>query len=57
MEKEHCQIKCTETDEGFKIEVTGKSMKDALCCMPVLQCCQTSKSECCPPEEKSTKEK
>jgi hypothetical protein len=52
MEKECCQIKFTETDEGFRIDVTGKNLKDAFCCMPVLQSCITAKAECCPTEKK-----
>jgi len=37
MEKEHGQIKFTETDDGFRIEVTGKSLKEAVscCCLPM----------------------
>jgi hypothetical protein len=30
MEKEKGQIKFTETDEGFRIEATGKDLKDQI---------------------------
>ncbi len=52
MEKELGQCKITETDEGFRIEVTGKKFKDAFsCCMPMFAAGRMSKSDCCPPEE------
>jgi hypothetical protein len=53
MEKECGQIKCIETDDGFRIEVTGKSMKEwfSCCCMPALKSAKEGKSECCPPKE------
>jgi hypothetical protein len=55
MEKEYGQVKITETDAGFRIEVTGKSLKEAFscCCMPMFGAVRVGKSECCPP----TKEK
>lgn len=52
MEKECCQVKFTETDEGYRIDVTGKSLKEAFCCMPFFPGFKTMKAECCPPEEK-----
>jgi len=53
MEKECGQIKCTETDDGFRIEVTGKNLKEwfSCCCMPGLKSSKESKSECCPSEK------
>lgn len=53
MEKERGQVKFIETDDGFRIEVTGKSLKDAFscCCMPMFGTGQMSKVECCPPGE------
>jgi hypothetical protein len=57
MEKEIGQIKFSETDNGFKIEITGKSLKDAMgscCCMP-MGFGVKGKSECCPPEKEDKK--
>lgn len=53
MEKECGQIKVTETDDGFRIEVTGKSMKEwfSCCCMPMFKAAGAGKSECCPSGE------
>ena len=52
MEKEHGQIKITETDDGFRIEVTGKNLKDAFsCCMPMFAVGKVARSDCCPPEK------
>ena len=52
MEKEHGQIKITETDDGFRIEVTGKKLKDSFsCCMPMFGAGKTVKMDCCPPEK------
>lgn len=28
MEKESCQIKCIETDDGYRIEISGKDIKE-----------------------------
>ena len=65
MDKKNIQFSCTETDNGFRIEVTGISLRDAFscCCMPMfgaaqmkkVVCCppgEDDKSECCPPETK-----
>lgn len=60
MEKECGQIKCTETDDGFRIEVTGKNLKDwfSCCCMPILKTSKEDQSGCCPAEgEKKDKDK
>ncbi len=54
MEKECGQIKFTETDDGFRIDVIGKSLKDMCscgCCMPMFCVPQASKSDCCPPTD------
>jgi hypothetical protein len=53
MEKECCNVKFIETDNGFKIEVTGMSMKEAMscCCMPMGRFVAKNGSECCPPKE------
>ncbi len=55
MEKEYGQIKFVETEDGFRVEVTGKSLKEAFscCCLPMFGAGQarTVKVECCPPEE------
>ena len=52
MEKEFGQVKITETDDGYKIEVSGKKLKDAMgCCMPMMAVCRPSSSECCPPDK------
>ena len=65
MEKEIGQIKFTETDDGYRVEVKGKSLKDALgCCgcvpmfgggkMIMGDCCApggAKKEDCCPPKE------
>ncbi|MGB2769012.1 MAG: hypothetical protein WBC88_04730 [Candidatus Zixiibacteriota bacterium] len=53
MEKEKGQIKFTETDEGFRIDVIGKDLKEwfSCCCMPMFKAAKESKPECCPPGE------
>jgi len=54
MEKERCQIKCTETDDGYRIEISGKDIKEKLsgCCIPISKKDGGIKIECCPPEDK-----
>ncbi|MCP4704830.1 MAG: hypothetical protein GY865_09495 [candidate division Zixibacteria bacterium] len=69
MEKELGQVKFTETDDGFRVDVKGKSLKEALACgcMPMfggakmmkMECCPTENGkmeDCCPPEKKKEKE-
>jgi len=56
MEKECCQVKFIETDNGFKIEVVGKTMKEmkemmSACCIPIACCVPKTSSECCPPSK------
>jgi hypothetical protein len=53
MEKEVGKITFTETDDGFRVEVTGKSLKE-MCscgCIPMFAGGGMKMSECCPPEE------
>ncbi len=65
MEKELGQIKFTETDDGFRVDVKGQSFKEAMACgcMPMfggakmmkVECCSTEDvkmEECCPSEKK-----
>lgn len=65
MEKEIGQIKFTETDDGFRVEVKGKTLKEALSCCGVpafgigkmvrMECCPVDggkSEECCPAEKK-----
>ncbi len=49
MEKECCNIKFTEIEEGIRIDITGKNFKEV-----ISRCCCTtdkSDSDCCPPKE------
>ena len=55
VEKECCQIKVTETDEGYRIDVSGKGVKEGGCCMPLIQNCMAIKANCCPPAEEGKK--
>ena len=53
MEKELGQVKITETDNGFRVDVTGKSLKE-LCscgCLQIVGRSQGKNSDCCPPEK------
>jgi len=54
MEKEWARVKITETDEGYRVDITGKNLKDLLaCCVKVVKdepaegssCCDSSSSE------------
>lgn len=53
VEKERGKITFTETDEGFRIEVTGKDLKEwfSCCCLPMFKQAGKGKSECCPSGE------
>lgn len=58
MEKECCNIKVTETEKGFRIEVAGEEIKDK--CKSIMEnCCKDSKSwqeffkNCCPSPSKN----
>jgi hypothetical protein len=56
LEKEYGNIKITETDEGYRIEVKGKDLKEAFaacCCMPMSGSGKAMKSGCCEPEKES----
>ncbi|HHI02286.1 MAG: hypothetical protein DRP51_00750 [Candidatus Zixiibacteriota bacterium] len=68
MEKDVGQIKFIETDDGFRIDIKGKSLKEAISCgcIPVfggtkilkVECCPAEgrkMEDCCPPEEKEKK--
>jgi hypothetical protein len=59
MEKETGSIKFIETDDGYRVEVKGKSLKEAMsCCGPmfgggtarIFACCLPA--DCCSPEGK-----
>ena len=57
MEKECCNMKVTEIEDGIKIEITGKDIKNK--CKAMMQnCCCDEESvqkiikSCCKPEEK-----
>ena len=43
MEKEVCEIKCTETDDGFNIEAKGKGIKGCF------EACKSGSFNCCTP--------
>jgi len=53
MENEKGNIKFIETDDGYRIEVKGKDLKDIIscCCVPTGEG-KAVKVECCQPEEK-----
>ena len=60
MEKELGQIKFTETDDGVRIDIKGKGLKD-LCncgCGPVMAFgLKRESAECCSPEDRKAEEK
>jgi len=52
MEKERGNIKFIETDDGYRIEIKGKDLKDTFgCCLPMAGMGKTMKVECCATEE------
>ena len=59
MEKEIGHIKFTETEDGYRIDVTGKDLKGfyPCCCLPESGCCikvekcDDDSSKCCPDEK------
>ena len=63
MENEHGQINFVETDDGYRIEVKGKHLKDAIRCFALpTACCdpgsspagesgKTARTDCCGPEK------
>jgi hypothetical protein len=53
-EKESCTIKFTETDGGFRLDVSGKNLKmgqamksacEAMCCKPMFGCEPTERAQ------------
>jgi len=53
MEKELGQIKFTETDDGLRVDIKGKSLKEmfSCCCVPVISGSKQIKIDCCPSDE------
>ena len=53
MEKEIGQVKIIETDNGLRVDVTGKSLNELLscCCLQVAGANPAKRSDCCPPEK------
>jgi len=53
MEKEKGQIRIVETDDGYRIEIKGKDLKEMMscCCMPMVGTGRAFKVECCEPGE------
>lgn len=53
MEKEKGQIKFIETDDGYRIEVKGKDLKEmfSCCCVPMMGAAKAIKVECREPGE------
>jgi hypothetical protein len=53
MEKECCEIKVFETDDGFRLDVKGMKFKEAIkCCIPAgtrgaasINCCAEEKEK------------
>ncbi|MDH3891925.1 MAG: hypothetical protein OEV49_12650 [candidate division Zixibacteria bacterium] len=60
MEKEVGAIKFTETDDGVRIDIKGKGLKD-LCncgCVPMMAFgFKGGSAECCSPEDEKAEEK
>lgn len=57
MEKETGRITFSETEDGFRVEVTGESLKKALsscCCMPFFVRAQQDSTDCCSPRRDET---
>ena len=60
MEKEVGQIKFVETDEGLRIDIKGKTLKDVCncCCGPMMAfAVKGASSECCEPAKDKTEDK
>jgi hypothetical protein len=53
MEKECGQIKITETDGGYRIDISGKNLKEMFsgCCVKVCCADEGNKGDCCQPEK------
>lgn len=43
MEKDCCQIKATEIENGYRIEITGENIKNCNCCEMLKSFCGTQK--------------
>ena len=58
-DKEQVQISVTETDDGFRVEVTGKSLKEVFsgCCIPIVAACKDSSGKCCESDKEQKKDK
>jgi len=54
MDKEMGQIKFTETDDGLRIDIKGKNLKEAIdCgCVPMFGGAKAIKVECCSDDDK-----
>ncbi len=56
MKKECCDIKITETKNGYRLEITGDGVKDKYKSF-FMNCCESSDSrkelieKCCPPKK------
>ncbi len=51
MEKLIGQIKVTETDSGYRIDVEGKDLKGLFsCCGVTVCCCKNEDCDCCGPK-------
>jgi hypothetical protein len=52
MDKERGQIKFIETDDGYRIEIKGKDIKDMMSCCgwPMFGAGRAIRVECCEPE-------
>ena len=55
MEKEKASIRITETDEGLRIDIAGKNLRDlgGCCVKAASECCSGEKASRCCPEEKA----
>ena len=53
MKEKQTQITLTESEDGFRIEVEGKSLKEmfSCCCLPLVAGRGEFKTDCCSPEE------
>jgi hypothetical protein len=51
LEKEFGQIKITETDDGFRIDISGKNLKELFSCCggPMFKAAGETMSNCCSP--------
>lgn len=55
MERECARIKITRTEEGCRVDVEGKDLKNLLaCCVKVVKDTSDEGSSCCDPAEEKT---